>query len=295
MKRSIIVGILVLCLLFSTVVVFATAAPTVEVIYKETQTFSEYDYIKSIQAKTNEELMDMGYEEGDIVEIRKIDLKKYAEELKKSTPDMLREQGYSEEIVNAIQQATTLEEVMSETMGNVTYSVTAESLTYSNDITKLRARITWNWSSKPIVTLFDTVALTTNKDFYRDDASAYNVTTVYYYKNGDLNNTPAKYNNKIVQKTEEAGTLVYSEIPMRVTYPSSTSGEDVHYAMRGTMEVQMKESGPIYTTNVAGNYGHMIISCTPSVEINDKKQLSISFLPEICIESGDEATDSIDL
>ena len=127
------------------------------------------------------------------------------------------------------------------------------------------------------------------------DASAYNVTTVYYYKNGDLNNTPAKYNNKIVQKTEEAGTLVYSEIPMRVTYPSSTSGEDVHYAMRGTMEVQMKESGPIYTTNVAGNYGHMIISCTPSVEINDKKQLSISFLPEICIESGDEATDSIDL
>jgi len=267
----------------------------VEVIYEETQTFSEYDYIKNIQAKTDEELLDIGYREEDIIEIRKIDLEKYAEELMASTPDMLRDQGYSNEVIDAIQQATTFEEVISETMGKVTYSVTAESLTYSNNITKLRARLTWNWASKPVVTLTDVVALTTNKDFYRDDSSSYNLTTVYYYKNGNLNNTPAEY-EWVDQDTEEAGTLIYSEIPMRVVYPSSTSNTgDIYYAMRGTMEVQMKDSGPIYTTNVAGNYGHMIISCTPSVELDSTDKMVISFLPKLYMEKGDEATDSIDL
>jgi len=297
MKRSIIASILVLCLLLSTASVFAAEISSEKVISKQTQTLSEYDIIKKLQSKTDEELLDMGYEKDDILEIRKINFSKYVEELKAKTPAMLREQGYSEDEVNLIKRSNNEAEILTQTMGKVTYTVTAMSLKCENNITRLKAQFTWEWSSKPVVTLIDIVGMTTNKDFYRDETSSYNVTNITYYKNGNLT-SPSRTRTEM-QNTKESGTKVYTKIPMYVSYPSDTSDkDDIYYAMKGTMQVEMKESGVIYTTNVSGNYGHTIVSCDPSVAVSSSGgdvSGSISFTPKLFVESGVESTHSIDL
>ena len=293
-NRAVLVAISLCLMLCSACSSYATVVSSTKVYKVESKTLSEYDYVKKLQSKTDRELTEMGYEESDIKAIRDIDFDEYVQELKSSTPDTLAEQGFSNSAISVIQNSENEAEILAVTMGNVTYSVTAVSLTYSGGISRLKAMLQWSWSSKPTLTMKDIVAITTNKDFYRDSESEYNSTKIKYYKNGNKNTT-AKTRTE-TQSTKSSGKVTFSRVPMKVAYASSTSDkDDVYYAMTGIMKVEMKESGKITTANVSGSYGHTIISCTPSVSIGLDGVGSITFTPELKVETGPESTHSIDL
>lgn len=295
-KKNIMITIVMsICLVMASITTsFAAVSSSISVVNGESQTLSEYDLIKGLQAKTDQELLEMGYEAPDVRELRQIDLEKYAKELKKTSTDVLRSQGYSEETINVIQKSDSTAEILSQTMGNVTYTVTAVKLTYSSGISELKAKVTWNWSSKPVQTLLDIVAITTNKDFYRISGADYNSTTIKYYKKGNKSTNPKSLSRS--QSTKYSGTTTYSTIPMMVAYPSDTSDkDDLYYAMSGTMKVHMKDSGKISTVNVSGSYGHSFITCEPSVSVSGDASVSITFTPKLKVNTGEEATDSIDL
>ncbi len=251
---------------------------------------SEYDYIKCMQSKTDEELSKLGFSDEQIEELRNIDLAQIAYKIKNSSDEELIERGLNSQQINEIKNTNNEEIILRNTLGKCTYNMKAVKLEYNSKkkISYLKTKLTWNWSAVPIQTLIDEVAVTTNESFYRNENSSYNKTTINYYKDGKKSNT--RKTITVNQDTNSAGTGVYSQIPMVNSY-----SDDKHkwYAMSGSMYVAWKKTGNIRTVNTAGNYGHMIVYAIPSVSFG-KDGLTINFKPVVSFMHGNEDTDSID-
>lgn len=197
-------------------------------------------------------------------------------ELQGYTASQLESQGYTVAEINSIQQPLAAKE----TYGKVTYNITYDKMYQRNGETFLRTKMTWNWSKVPAVLATDMMAMTTSEAFTKDSATA----KVQYYWGGNK----SKKSNLIAKtvKTKGSGTGVYASFSMGKNWDSDNKSYK-EIAMSGYMRTTWSISGKYTQVGISSNYGHSVITCTPSVSFSGT--YSISFTPALSCKSGDEA------
>lgn len=203
-------------------------------------------------------------------------------ELQGYTTSQLESKGYTATEINSIQQPLATKE----TYGKVTYTITYDQMYQKNGETFLRTKMTWNWSKVPTFLFNDIMAMTTSEAFTKDSATA----KVQYYWGGNK----SKKSNLVTEtvKTKSSGAGVYASFPMGKDWDRDNRTYK-EIAMSGYMQTSWSISGKYTQVGISSNYGHSVITGTPSVSFS--KAASISFTPEERCKSGDEAYDKAKL
>lgn len=259
-------------------VVFAGEQPTE--INSCSQTISEYEMFKSVKTESYRKLISEGMSKEKIDFIKSFDFNAYAEKMKDSTDEELREKGLSEEAIRIVRSSNDNATILAETMGKVTYRIAVISYTYDSkrDVTSLTTNATWTWSVTPVQTWTDAIGCRTSDHFHKISGS----TSITYYMDGHRNATKKTYSAEV--RTEDSGLSCYSRIPMRKEITSS-GGVKPYYALEGSCKVNWEVSSRVPSSGIASNYGHAILTCTPKVVIGSNKLLSFS--PIATIQKGD--------
>ena len=198
-------------------------------------------------------------------------------ELQQKTDAQLKKDGYSLTDISAIRQPLKAKSKY----GNVTYTISYTEMYQKKGITYLTTKMTWNWSTRPVCVLTDIAAMTNSEKFVKVSASA----VVQYYSYG--NKKSKSYQVKPTVNTKDSGTGTYIKIAMGKDY-DRIAKDYKNIALSGSMTVKWSISGKYKQTGISSNYGHTIITCTPSVSFGSKSG-SISFTPVKKCKCGTEA------
>ncbi|MDD6881237.1 MAG: hypothetical protein PUE18_06635 [Firmicutes bacterium] len=197
-------------------------------------------------------------------------------ELRQLTNEELIDMGFSNEDISKIKNATRAQQ----TYGNVTYTISYSEMYRSGGNTYLTTKMTWDWSSEPSFLSTDIVAMTTSENFTKNSAYV----KVNYYAYGNKNSTKTSEYGTV--QTENSGKGVFYRITMGKEW-DTINKKYKKVALSGEMETEWSVSGSISQVGIASNYGHSIVTLTPSVSFGGG--YSISFTPEYRCVSGDEA------
>lgn len=197
--------------------------------------------------------------------------------LQSKTDLQLTQGGYSKKEIKQIRTVTQAKEKY----GKVTYTVSYSKMKYKKGVTYLTTKTTWSWSKKPVFALKDIIGMTTSSAFTKDKGS----TKVVYYLYGNKNKKREVTSQKV--KTNGAGTGTFIRIKVGKEYDKEAKTYR-KIALSGSMTVTWSVNGKIRQTGIASNYGHSVLSLTPSVSFS-ATGVSMGFTPSISCLSGDEA------
>ena len=109
-------------------------------------TISEYDIIEELKLMSDEELLEAGYDENKINQIRELNLMEIVNENKNLSDDELMEKGFTPEKIKAI-KGKDLEEAQRAITGTLTCKNSFYSLDYNSRTDKTTAKtiFTWEW------------------------------------------------------------------------------------------------------------------------------------------------------
>ena len=197
-------------------------------------------------------------------------------ELRQYPTDTLKENGFSQKEITAIKGPLKAKSKY----GNITYTINYDKMYQKNGETFLRTKMTWDWSKAPICLLTDIPAMTTSETFTKDSATA----KVQYYAYGNKNKKTSTSSPKV--KTANAGQGVYIKLSMGKNFDvSEHSYKEI--PLSGSITTSWSVSKKLKQVGIASNYGHTILSCTPSVSFG--RSAAIGFTPEKRCKYGDEA------
>lgn len=164
--------------------------------------------------------------------------------------------------------------------GKVTYTISYSKMYQKNGETFLKTKMTWDWSSAPIALHTDIPAMTTSENFTKDSATA----KVQYYLYGNKNNKSSTASPTV--KTKDSGTGVFIKVAMGKNWNKS---DHVYkeVALSGSITTSWSLGKKVKSVGISSNYGHSVISVSPSVSFGTG--ISISFSPAKSCKSGDEA------
>lgn len=253
--------------------------PTNGIIY----TISEYDIIEKLKLMSDEELLESGYDQDKINQIRKLNLIEIVNENKELSDDELIEKGFTEEKIKAI-RGEDLEAAQRAITGTLTCKNTFYSLDYDSKTDKTTAKtiFTWEWDKCPFVTFNDIVGISISNDMYLDeDASK---VWVRYYDNGDWNE---KYITKTYSpKPEEPTSFASCIFDMNLFNKPSVNPPQV--ALKGNATLVWTKRGELVEGSTLARYGHAISSVKLGFSVG-KSGISFSFTPSKSIDiTGEE-------
>lgn len=197
--------------------------------------------------------------------------------LQQKTDSELKNIGYSAQDIKNIRQPLKA----SNKYGNVTYTINYTSMYQKKGITYLTTKMTWNWSKKPAFLLTDIAALTNSENFTKVSATSF----VQYYTYGNKSKKNGTASPTV--STKDSGRGAFIKIQMGKDYDRELK-EYKKVALSGSVTVTWSISGKYKQTGISSNYGHSVLTCTPSVSFGYKSG-AISFTPAKRCKSGDEA------
>jgi len=251
-------------------------------------TISEYDIIEELKLMSDEELLEAGYDQNKINQIRELNLIEIVNENKELSDDELMEKGFTAEKIKAI-KGKDLEEAQRAVTGTLTCKNTFYSLDYNSRTDKTTAKtiFTWEWDKCPFVTFDDIVGVSISNDMYLDE-DASNV-WIRYYDDGDWNKD---YITKTYSpKPEEPTGFASCTFDMNLHNKPSVDSPQV--ALKGNATLVWTKRGELVEGSTLARYGHATSSVRLGFSIS-KSGISFSFTPSNKIDISGEEYDYIE-
>lgn len=248
-------------------------------------TISEYDIIEELKLMSDEELLESGYDQDKINQIRKLNLIEIVNENKELSDDELIEKGFTEEKIKAI-RGEDLEAAQKAITGTLTCKNTFASLDYDSkrDRTTATTIFTWEWDKCPFVTFDDIIGISISNDMYLDEDNS--KVCVEYYDNGDWNakHVPKTYSPKPEEPTGFASCI----FDMNLHNKPSVNPPQV--ALKGEATLVWTKRGKLVEGSTLARYGHATSSVKLGFSVG-KSGISFSFTPNKDIDTTAEEYD----
>ncbi|MBC9785939.1 hypothetical protein H1S01_15750 [Heliobacterium chlorum] len=223
---------------------------------------NEYLTLKKLKSMNENELISQGLNKDKINQIKSLD---YAEELRKRAKldsQTLKNMGYTDSQINTLKNFKGTESEIIALSATCTLKAALNNFSYNSttDKTNFRVYFEWAWSSVPIITGTDIVALTWSPEMYMtipDTQTSHKVT--YVHPIG------TSYSKNVTVNPENAGTAASSKFSMT---------EGAYWAKNGSGYMRVTKQGKLSEAAMLISYGHSQVTLTPSVSFSG---LSISF------------------
>ncbi|QWU16655.1 hypothetical protein SAMN04487895_12355 [Paenibacillus sophorae] len=233
---------------------------------------NEYDMYKKFNSKSDEQLINEGFSEEKIKELRSVDYKKEikekADKLAKVDVKLLKDLGYTQEQIKDIKNYTGTEEQLysiSATLALSTYyGTSSKSSTYS----QVNFRTDWTWSSAPINLFTDALAVPWSEGMYLDTASSYTFGKYDLYDEW----SEAYQQTQTVPVQADLNRGAYIKIDMG--YHNNDIGG--LYAKKGKFGYKIFKSALVNEVAVQPTYGHAAVGI-PAISISFPAGLSVDF------------------
>lgn len=250
-------------------------------------TISERDIIKTLQAKTDDDLRLMGYSSEEISTLRGITDEAVVSKIRTQSDEQLRKQGLTKTQIEIIRNETNIQKAAEESFGKVTYTIDSVSYKYVSPNTILTVLAEWNWESEPLFLFTDIIACTTSESGFTM-TSATGTANYRIAKGGSVKEYAA-----LPVKTESSGTGTYAKIDLSKTYTRAARPTKM-IAFDGSITTTFKASKRIASVGISSKYGHSTITLNPSVSFGNEGA-TISFSPSEKVETGTEAYKRLEL
>lgn len=237
---------------------------------KGSVTYNEYYLLKELKSKPDKELIEKGFTDDNIKEIKEFDFAQKVKELSEKSVKELSEIGYNQERIAAIKSAENvpvdkISDYTLATVGsNVTLRLTGQDYemtgTYGDGETSIYLKVVWAWDWFPSTQLTDAVAAVWGKEFNCDDEESFTLVTEKDYL-GNIGGTEMVYIEDI---EPNRGAYYFIDIPEGNRWCFGTSW----------FRLYNNDSG-ISSFEAEAAYGHSTIYPIPSVSY--PSGVSISF------------------
>lgn len=234
----------------------------------ETFVINEFDYVNELKSMSDEMLIDEGYTDAEIHEIRELDLEKVIIERIKSNDEIeLRNLGYTDEDMSIIEDVklNNLEEVNSYQLARLSSTLTMRVYKVnsgaSSNYSHLNLEIDWEWDVMPVFTHTDVIACTWSKGY-----SSYNSS---YNEINYLSTTDTKSKRYYIDE-KAPGTGCSFEVPL--VHPDYSKR---YVGKSGTVHLDLYDNSYISNSEVLIKYGHNTISA--KLRVSYPGYLSIDF------------------
>ncbi|MGI6722700.1 MAG: hypothetical protein ACOX4I_09270 [Anaerovoracaceae bacterium] len=224
----------------------ASAADSQKEIVVDQSTLYECDMVKSLQKKPCGQLMKMGYSKDEIVALKAI-------KAGRSRCGVLK----------------------------YTVSYYRDSFKYRKGITRLKTKMTFHWTRRPVCQFTDVMAMTTSKSFHRTGSWA----RVTYYLGGNTGKNRRTISKKVRTVRSGIGTYCRYAVAKRWLHGH---GMAIYTARSGYMVTSWQTSGKVKCAGISSNYGHTVIKLSPCVTFTPRGA-EISFSPSRYVKYGPEA------
>jgi hypothetical protein len=229
--------------------------------YKKVYTVkkSEFDIIKELKAKTDDELLSMGLDKDAIKNLRKADFKAKIKERARLDDKVLKGMGYSDAQIVTLRNFDGSDAQASAIGATLSISGYTGEYTYysSTNMTKHQGIVTWEWDYCPFFTLTDVVAFSWWEGWHLSSDS---FNKVYYVHS--LGTRPEQYSvNRFTAVETIAAQNAFS---VKGTFYYNL---DYMYARRGTVSARIYTAGNVLNSNMMIKYGHREVVGTPSVNL----------------------------
>lgn len=224
---------------------------------------SEFDMYYDLKMKNDSELIQLGFSELEILQLREFDLFDAMEERSMLDDETLHLYGYSENDIIELREYVASGGRLRKVISGSTLSL---SLSFTGQVAKRSATgiFTWKWSRVPFFTMIDSIGVAWQKDagsgFFNYKNDGYNKVTYTYTK---IN--PNAYGNATEKGTSNwrvvTNTAIDAKIPISI-------GKD-YFAFSGEGRFRLEStSGDITEFYIDAGYGHSIISFEPGISIS---------------------------
>ena len=240
---------------------FAESADYLNIPMETVSTFSEYDWLQSVEEKSDFELKDDGYTDEQIECIK---TGTYEEELKnevfkcsKLDEKTLEDMGYTQEQILGLKSLQDDESIQQLAVfsASVKCKNWLSSHVYDKKTkkTKFNINYSWEWTALPLIAMSDCIGMGWNNNFGANVNS--NTVKVIYKPLTDCAKTVEK-TYKVVEK--EMG-IAQAQFPMKC--------DNQHWARSGSGIMKLTAAGLKKNTKFQFKYAHNQLGATPSVTI----------------------------
>lgn len=278
MKKKMISLLLVLALVVGICpAAFAGEMDTAEEVVVEETSYSEFELYQNVISHSDAELMESGYTESEIDEIRSFSFEDAFLERAKLGQDELKGLGYTDEQIRILKEyngepITATSEILraaAQCTGKMTLMSASESIVYYG--------YSWGWSAMPLQSLDDKAALI----WAAVDTQGHSVSVSPISQSGYLNYYSA-VTNKLhtqtpltLQSDSESNEFnnVSADIELQKIIPEEADGTFLIWAKQGVINVKLQiDAAPgansLYLVKSYGAIGHMTKSCEISYTVS---------------------------
>ena len=264
-KKSII--FLVMSLLILTFSSSALAVVANSEFKSESQKFftiTEYELFKQIQDQSDEQLANQGNTDEQIQKIREFDYIKELQKRATMSDTDLEKLGYEPERINKLRSFDGSEEQAIALSATLTLTCNISQHFYNGSQTVAKVNYNWNWSSMPVWTLTDAIAIVWDPSMYQTPNNPNDKQTISLYQGSN-------YIRKVTYSITPAspGHAAICRFPM--LYDEWNN----YWSKSASGVVYLGSTSQISDFAVRVSYAHTVVAGSPSVSFPGG--LSISF------------------
>lgn len=274
----IIIPILLLCTMITTVKVQAKEINPFEKGV-QVQVISEYQAIKNLKSKSDNELRNIGYTDKEIMDLRNFDYKNAIEKRAKLDKETLKSMGYSDKKVEQLKNFSGTEgEVIALSASAYIYS----SFYYTtNGARDWYINFNWNWADYPFYNKTDIIGVRVLGSVNGTVAACSPIPSGSY--------ATIKYcSDRNISRVLTTSTVGFSfvdtsagkyTIPMYggIAYDSAVGSNVNIYAMSGYGSLHVNNSAPMDRLTWRMEYGHSTSSGTPTISVSTSGSVSFGW------------------
>lgn len=268
MKKRMISLLLVLALVVGICpAAFAGEGDTAEKAVAEEVTYSEFELYQDVLSRSDAELMESGYTESEIDEIRNFSFEDAFLERAKLSQEELEGLGYTDEQIRILKEyngepITATSEILraaAQCTGKMTLMSASTSTIYYG--------YSWTWSTMPSFDLGDKAVLA----WVAVDTQGHRVSVSPISKSGYLNYYSTATNKLHTQtpltvQLDKRQESVWADIGPKKVVPEETDGTMVIWAKQGVINVKLQiDAAPgansLYLIKSSGVVGHKYLAC----------------------------------
>lgn len=239
---------------------------------------SEFEAILDLKSSSNAELKAAGYNNSDIIKIRAFSLEKAVLERARLPEETLRNMGYTDYQIQLLKNYKGLP--ITKNSPIMAASATLYGVIsldgWSNSYKTIQFNYSWSWSAQPLALMTDGVGV--NWRAYNatgglqgtDIVSKSHVIKEYYM------NTMNFFGSKNVSVEPDG---IYDGVESHFSIVRSTLYEE-YWARSGILTIKLASTGsqavPFEKVDVAGAYGHAIISLSWTISIGSYPNISVN-------------------
>ncbi len=217
------------------------------------QTISnEYDVYKDFISKSDKKLINEGFSEEKIKEIKNVDYKKLIKEkvykLEKFDNKVLEDMGYTKDKIKDIKNFSGTDVQIYSLSASLTLSTYNISHSKSSSYSQATFTTYWNWSSCPIFLFDDIIAVPWSEGMYLDIESSYTYAYREYYD--EWTNTYVSMANLSIHPNLNTGAYVKFDMG----YHNNDMGG--LYVKKGKFGYKLYRLGRVKQLAVQPTYGH---------------------------------------